>query len=101
MQGPAGRLPARAVTAEEVYRREMEQRGRWHRTVAEAHGIPEVFPQAPLDSGFNLKHNVQAIERITIRAALRETEGHRKKAAALLGVPLYTLVYLLRTRGVQ
>jgi DNA-binding NtrC family response regulator len=89
------------VTAspEAAYRREMEQRGRWRRLVAEAKGevveVVEVFAPAPPDTGLDLKHNVRAIERLTIRAALREAGGHRPTAAKMLGISLRMLYYYL------
>jgi DNA-binding NtrC family response regulator len=84
------------VTPEEVYRREIEQRGRWRTLVAEANGKPaEVFPAAESDTGLNLKANIKAITRLTIRAAMRETNGHRPSAARLLGISQRMLYYYL------
>jgi len=47
-------------------------------------------------AGFELKTQVEALERATIERALEATKGSRRDAAQLLGVSLRTLFYKLR-----
>ena len=61
-----------------------------------ARELPAEIRTAPRLATFNLKENVQRIERDVISSALEEVEGHRERAAELLGISLRTLHYKLR-----
>ena len=50
----------------------------------------------PLTGGYELKPQIEQLERATIVRALEASKGSRREAAHLLGVSLRTLFYKLR-----
>jgi len=61
-----------------------------------ARDLPAEIRSTPRPSSLNLDENVQRVEREVISRALEEVEGHREKAAELLGISIRTLHYKLR-----
>ncbi len=61
-----------------------------------ARDLPAEVRSAPRPSTLNLEENVQRVEREVISRALEEVDGHRGKAADLLGISVRTLQYKLR-----
>jgi len=61
-----------------------------------ARDLPGEIRTTPRPSTLNLDENVQKVEREVISRALEEVEGHREKAAELLGISIRTLHYKLR-----
>jgi DNA-binding NtrC family response regulator len=54
-----------------------------------------------MNPSYNLRHNVEAVERATIRYALVATNGHRRHTAALLGISLRMLFYKMKSLGLR
>jgi transcriptional regulator with PAS, ATPase and Fis domain len=50
---------------------------------------------------YDLKRNMEAIERLTIREALTAMSGHRKHTARLLGISLRSLYYRMKALGMR
>jgi len=61
-----------------------------------ARDLPAEIRSTPRPSTLNLDENIQRVEREVITRALEEVEGHREKAAELLGISIRTLHYKLR-----
>ncbi len=61
-----------------------------------ARDLPTEIRSTSRPATLNLDENIQRVERDVINRALEEVEGHREKAAELLGISLRTLHYKLR-----
>ncbi|HVR84669.1 MAG TPA: helix-turn-helix domain-containing protein, partial [Planctomycetota bacterium] len=61
-----------------------------------ARDLPGEIRASPRPSTLNLEENLHRVEREVINRALEEVEGHREKAAELLGISIRTLHYKLR-----
>ncbi len=61
-----------------------------------ARDLPGEIRSAPRPLTYNLGENLGRVEREVIQRALDEVEGHREKAAQLLGVSVRTLQYKLK-----
>jgi two-component system NtrC family response regulator len=61
-----------------------------------ARDLPAEIRSVSRPSTLNLVENVQRVERDMINRALQEVDGHREKAADLLGISIRTLHYKLR-----
>jgi two-component system NtrC family response regulator len=61
-----------------------------------ARDLPNEIRSTPRPTTLNLGENVQKLEREVIGKALEEVDGHRGKAADLLGISVRTLQYKLR-----
>jgi two-component system NtrC family response regulator len=61
-----------------------------------ARDLPGEIRSAPRPATFNLGENLERVEREVIQRALDEVEGHREKAAQLLGISVRTLQYKLK-----
>jgi two-component system NtrC family response regulator len=61
-----------------------------------ARDLPAEIRATPRPSSLNLDENVQRVEREVISRALQEVDGHRERAAELLGISIRTLHYKLR-----
>lgn len=61
-----------------------------------ARDLPAEIRSTPRPSTLNLEENVERIEREVINRALEEVDGHREKAAELLGISVRTLQYKLK-----
>jgi DNA-binding NtrC family response regulator len=86
-----------------AYAREAGPAGAWHANGNGngngghlGHGGHNGNGNGHASAGFELKTQVEALERVTIERALEATRGSRRDAAQLLGVSLRTLFYKLR-----
>jgi two-component system NtrC family response regulator len=61
-----------------------------------ARDLPAEIRSVSRPSTLNLVENIQRVERDVINRALEEVDGHREKAADLLGISIRTLHYKLR-----
>jgi DNA-binding NtrC family response regulator len=61
-----------------------------------ARDLPGEIRTTPRPSTLNLNENIQRVERDVISRALEEVDGHRERAAELLGISVRTLQYKLR-----
>jgi DNA-binding NtrC family response regulator len=61
-----------------------------------ARDLPGEIRSAPRPPTFNLGENLDRVEREVIQRALDEVDGHREKAAQVLGISVRTLQYKLK-----
>ncbi len=61
-----------------------------------ARDLPGEIRSTPRPSTLNLEENIQRVERDVINRALQEVEGHRERAADLLGISIRALHYKLK-----
>jgi DNA-binding NtrC family response regulator len=61
-----------------------------------ARDLPGEIRTTPRPITLNLNENIQRVERDVISRALEEVDGHRERAAELLGISVRTLQYKLR-----
>lgn len=61
-----------------------------------AKDLPPEIRSAPRPPTFKLRENLDRVEREIIQRALEEMDGHREKAAELLGISVRTLHYKLK-----
>lgn len=62
-------------------------------------GAPRQEEQAPAPKGPKRLKSLEELEREAIEETLKETQGHRRKAAEILGISLRTLQYKLKRYG--
>lgn len=61
-----------------------------------AKDLPPEIRSVPRPATFNLRENLNQMERELVQKALDEVDGHREKAAELLGISVRTLHYKLK-----
>ncbi len=61
-----------------------------------ARDLPGEIRSTPRPATLNLEENLQRVERDVIHRALEEVEGHRGKAAELLGISIRSLHYKMK-----
>jgi two-component system NtrC family response regulator len=61
-----------------------------------ARDLPGEIRSTPRPTTLNLSENIQKVEREVIHRALEAVDGHREKAAELLGISIRTLHYKLK-----
>jgi two-component system NtrC family response regulator len=66
-----------------------------------ARDLPGELKATPRPPTYNLADNVDRVERDVIEQALEEVDGHRERAADLLGVSVRTLQYKLKRLGLS